>query len=350
MKRHFVCLPLVILMFLLVGCSPGAAADVIPKLLTGRGEIVPLNHISEYRGQIYASGFLCIPGWNPVPGVNTYTGGFAVVGDAVVYTRPQGSSPFPTELYRSDLNGGSETVIAGDVLSFGGVWAAGDRIIYVSVVETPDDELICNGVFWYDVNVSKSTRLLGKLDDDEFFSLISFDDDFVYYRTSQASDVRRVRWDGTQAEALRGVEFPFPDGFYKVEGEYYYFATASYHTVETELRRYSINSGKARGSYTIDTILAFKDGWAYYGDATGIYKINMANGEKVKLADLAPNVITVNSGIGFGWNVIIGDSIYFSASYTDVDYEKDDVRNTGLYKVPLNGGLMEFQNVEWFQS
>jgi len=323
-----------------------AAADILPKLLANSGKIVTLNHIAEHGGRVYASGFLCKPEWNPVPGVNIYTGGFAVVGDAFIYKRPQGTGPFPTELYRSDLRGARETVITRDVDSYSDVWVVGDRIIYASMADKPDSGYVCTGVFWYDVNASKSTRLLNALSSDDFFSLVSFNDTYVYYRLSPSGGLRRVRWDGLDDEALKGVEFPV--GLYKVEGKYYYCVSIDYSEDKTEVSRYSMDGGNLADSYIINAsgLLAMKDGCVYFGNNAGVFKMDMNTGETVRLAALAPKVSGESFGFVFGGGVIVGNDLYFSACYNG----QADAANSRLYKVPLNGGQMVYQNVEWFQS
>ena len=323
--------------------------DIFSRLINNRGKSASFTHIAEHGGQVYASGFMSIPGWNPVHGVDTYNGGFAIVGDVIIYQRPQGTDPFPTELYRSDLRGGNETVIAGDVLSYGGVWAAGNRIIFASITETPDYDIESNGVYWYDVKTSQTTRLLPDLHDAFSFSFVSFDEDFVYFKISPAMEIWRVSWDGSHAEILNGVLFP--DDFYKVEGKYYYCESIDYDADATEISRYSVKDGKKAGSYTVDAtgLIAIKDGWAYFGNETGIYKINTNTGETFKLADLAPNVYGWSFG-GFEENSVIGGNLYFSACFADVDFEKEGVHTNGLFKVQLNGGRMEYQNVGWFES
>ena len=346
-----------VLLLMLMLAENAAATNILPELLANSRKIATLNHIVEHDGQIYASGFLCKPEWNPVPGVNIYTGGFAVVGDALIYKRPQGTGAFPTELYRSDLRGGGETVITDDADSYGGVWVVENRVVYASMTETPDYEYVCTGVFWYDVNASKSTRLLKDLSSDETFSLLSFDDEFVYYRLSPTGGVRRIRWDGSGDEALksRGENFPrdetlggmeFPVGLYKVEDRFYYCFN-----IETSIvsrYRYVASGEYSSGSCGIgfDTsLLAMKDGFAYYGNQSGVYKWEMDMGEEFKHARLAPLAPGVQ-GMSFGEGIIVGDDLYFSAHYDG----GEDAANTRLYKVPLNGGQMEYQNVEWFQS
>ena len=324
----------------------GQVKNILPKLLINSEKITTLNLIAEHGGKVYAAGFLRIPGWNPVPGVSIYTGGFAIIGDSIIYKRPFGTGSFPAELYRSNLKGGAETVITRDIDSSGSVWAAGNRIIYAGLTEKPDYGPICSGVFWYDVKTSKITRLLGGMSEDEFFSLVSFDDDFVYYQKKPSKDVWRISWNGTKHEVLKGVIFP--EDFHKVEGEYYYCSLIDYDTNKTKISRYSISDGKPKGAYTIDatSLIALKGGWAYFGNETGIYKTNMNTGKKVKLADLPPNVRGWFFGFLFGEGAIIGDSIYFSAYYE----EEDNSQNTRLYKVPIDGGKMEYQNAEWYQS
>ena len=325
-------------------CGSAAAETNFSGLVTNGGKITTLKHIVQKGGQVYASGFLCKPEWTPVPGVNIYTGGFAVMGDAFIFTRPQGTGGFPTELYRSDLRGGRETAIARDLDSDGGVWVVGTRIVYATLADT-DTGYQRTGVFWYNVKESKSTRLLNALSDEDSFSLLSADNDHVYYRLNPTDAPRRVRWDGTGDEAVRGLEFPF--GLYAVEGQHYYCASVDYSEDKTMLSRYSIEDGAMTGTYFIDAggILALKDGFVYYGNKGGLFKMDMNSGQTTLLAPLAPKMPAWGFGFLHGGGVSIGNDLYFSASY-----EGSDSANTRLYKVPLSGGTMEYLGVEWFQS
>ena len=318
------------------------AADNFSELLANSGRLSTLNHITEHGGQVYASGFLCKPEWNPVPGVNIYTGGFVLAGDVFVYTRSQGTGAFPTELYRSDVRGGGETVITGDADSSGGVWAIGGKVLYTSVAETPNYEYVYTGVFCYDVTTSKKTRLLGALSAEDFFSPVSFDDDFVYYRLRQSGDVRRIRWDGSGDEVMKGLQLPAD--VYTVEGQYYYCVSTDYDEDKTKIHRYTTNGGSWAGVYTIDAagLIAIQGGSAYFGNTEGIFKMDMDTGTTIRLAALVPKV----QGWCFGTGTIIGNDLYLSACYDS----GEDGANTRLYKVPLDGGKMEYQNVEWFES
>ena len=335
-----------LVLLLTLTLAGSAVAAIVSELLANSGRIVTLSHIVEHGGQVYASGFLCKPGWNPVPGVDIYTGGFAVIGDAFIYKRPQGTGAFPTKLYRSGLQGGNETEIIDDIDSYGSVWVADDRIIYASMADTPNDGYVCTGVFWYDVSAATSTRLLQALSSDDFFSLVSFDDKFVYYRLSPAGSLRRVHWNGSGDEAMDGMEFPVD--LYKVEGKYYYCVSVDYSEDKTEVSRYSISNGNRASSYNIDAagLLALKDGFAYFGNQTGVFKMDMGTGKTVKLAALAPRVPGRNFGFMFKGGVIVGDDLYFSTRYNG----GEGAANTRLYKMPLSGGQMEYQNIEWFQS
>ena len=252
--------------------------DILSKLLINSGKFIRLQDIVEYGGQVYATKNLspCIPGCNPVPGY----GEFAIIGDVIIYEDKEGFES-PSELGRMDLQGNNRILIADDV-SKGSVRIAGDRIVYL----TRNFDWETTGVFWYDLKTSKITRLLNEQDCKEFDSVVSFDDDFVYYKTDWNSDVSRVRWDGTKAEVLQGIKMP--ENLYKVEGEYYYCLSSDWDNSTAEISRYAINGGKPEGKYTISAkdIKHIVDGWAYFGNKTGIHKINLNDGTIIKLADL----------------------------------------------------------------
>ena len=302
--------------------------DILAKLLTNSTKFVHLKTIVEHNGQIYAPDNMCIPEWKPL--INNCP--FAVIGDKVVLESGYGFEFPAADLVLTDLQNSYEKIIADNVSN---VIIAGNRVIY----NTRNPDFDVTGVFWYDINTSKITKLLDEKDCKEFYSVVSFDDDFVYYKTDFLGDVSRVRWNGTQAEVLQDEKIP--KNLYKVENEYYYCEDNDWEKQISTISRYAINSGKPEGVYTItnDGLLEVIDGWAYFGNKTGFHKMNMSTGATVKLADIAAfkEGSKVNRLIG-----IFGNSIYFTVVLWGEDY--GDER---LYKVPLNGGTVEYQNLEW---
>ena len=307
---------------------------VFTKLLPNFRKIAYLDDIAVHDGKVYASEHWCKPEWNSVP-VSMY-GGFSIVGNALIYQ----SGIYNPELCHSDLQGGNVKVIA-DKVDRRQVWIAGDRVIYTTETETSDFKSVCEGVFWYDVHTSKSTKLLS-----EYLLLLSFDDDFVYYkkldRENPYKSTWRVRWNGTGEETVPYITLP--DDLYQVEGGHFYCKNDRTDPIVFSV--FSVIDGDFKGNYSIskdDNILALKDNYLYYGNNTGIYKMDMNSGSTTKLADLARDVEISNLGDGF----IIGDDLYFRASFIP---EGDDWEFGGfrLYKTQLNGGKMEYQDMEWW--
>jgi len=308
--------------------TPETDDNILAKLLRNHAKIVHLKAIVEHDGQVYAPDHMCIPEWKP--SINNCP--FAVIGDKVFLESGYGFEFPAADLVLTDLQNSFERVIADNVSN---ISIAGDRVIYY----TRNSDFDITGVLWYDVNTSKITKLLDGKDCKEFYSVVSFDNDFVYYKTDYNSDVSRVRWNGTQTEVLQNVKMP--DDLYKVETEYYYCEDSDWEKQITTISRYAINDGKQEGVYTIptDRLLDIVDGWAYFGNKTGFHKMNMNTGATVKLADIAAFKKGSDINRLFG---IFGNNIYFTVVLWGEDYGEER-----LYKVPLNGGAAEYQNLEW---
>ena len=320
-----------------IASDSNPSTDILPTLLRNSGKIKPFSHVAEYGGKVYASGFQCLPEWKPVAGVTHPTGGFAVIGDALIYyCHPGYTSPSPITLYRSDLQGNNVKEITDALDNFGNVWAAGDRVIYSTI----NDDDVRTGVFWYDVKTSKSTRLLKEMPYDVTFTLVSFDDEFVYYRTGNSRDLWRVRWDGTGRES---AEIHFPDDLYKIEGDNYYCVSVDNDANTMAIHRYSIRNENNRASCILEALplRAIKDGVAYFFKGSTIYKVDVNSGKRVNLASI-PSKMPESQLIEW---FIIGDSLYIKAR----SYHKDNAFIVRIYKVPLSGGEMEYQNVEWME-
>ena len=309
-----------------------------PTLLRNSGKIVPFSHIAEHGGKVYASKFQCLSGWNPVPGVTQKTGGFAVVGNALIYyCHPGYTSPSPIELFRSDLNGGNVKKITNDLDNFGKIYAVGDNIIY----STTNDDWVRTGVFCYNVKTAKNTRLLNEMPYEIDFTLVSFDDEFVYYRLSTSDEIWRVRWDGTGNQTFKQVKFPAD--LHQVEGDDYYCVTVNDNANTMSIHRYSISNENQKVSCTLEALplRAIKDGWAYFFKGATIFKVDISSGKKVNLANLPAKMPESQLSEWF----IVGNNLYIKAR----SRRKDNAFTVRLYKVPLSGGEMEYQNKEWVE-
>ena len=181
--------------------------------------------------------------------------------------------------------------------------------------------------------------------DEEFDSFMAFDNEYAYY--SNRNGVNRVRWDGTEKEVLEGVKMP--ENLTKIEDDYYYCVVREWDNQVTEISRYSIKDGKPEGKYTIDAnqLIGIEEGWIFYGDKKGIFKMDMQDGKTVKLADM------VSFEVGYEFNSV-GSllAIIDGVSYFEVFvlYPDDPCAMVRLYKVPVNGGKMEYLDVEWEQG
>jgi hypothetical protein len=302
------------------------SGDILAKLLTNHGKIVRLKDVVEHNGKVYADSDISIPEWNAISDCSV----FAIIGNTIVFN----NIGYPlSEIGRMDLNGGNRIIFSDQDVT--NACIAGEKIIY----ETRKIGWDFIGVFWYDMKTSKTTKLLDEKNCNEFHSVVSFDDDFLYYQTGWNSDVSRVGWDGTQAEVMKDVKMP--EYLYQVKGEYYYCVESDWYYSTTEINRYLITDGKPEGKYTIPAkkIAGIVDGWAYYGNNTGVYKLNMSTGETVILANMPDFEMECSAYRLIG---IFGNSIYFVLNCYD-----DDYCFLKMYKVSLDRGTIEYQDIEW---
>jgi hypothetical protein len=288
----------------------------------------------EYGGKVYTYFSENVPAeWISV---GHYT--FAIAENAVIYTISDGFE-YPDELQCSDLKGNNVKVIHKDVNQYR-VWIFGNKIVYAGKNEQSGehDQLFC-----YDVKSAKSTFLCQTRAN----HVVSCDDNYVYYVTDASNVVGRIRWNGTGEEYLENV--PFPEDLYKVEDETYYCVTTDYDfetgTGTTNVSVYSIESNQQESKYTLDAsgLITLKEGYAYYGNKTGIYKLNLFTDQTIWLADIDPKLPGTLTGAGGSVGYVYDDYLYF-----DANYEEDEVFVMArLYKMPLSGGKMEYLNNEW---
>ena len=311
--------------------------ETLLALLRNSTKIIPFSHIVEHGGNVYSSSFRCMPEWKPVAGVTHETGGFAVVSDALIYyCHPGYTAPSPIELLRSDLQGGNVTKITEALDNFGNIYAVGDRVIYSTI----NDDFVRTGVFWYNVKTSQSTRLLNEMPYDVDFTLVTFDDMYVYYQLSASGELWRVRWDGTGAQPFEEVKFPV--GLYQVDEDYYYCISLNEEASETEISRFSMKDGFRTAIYSVKSkgLFTIRDGFPYFANETGIYKISL------KYFDYALTQATFEPEISScqfeGWQ-IIGEDLYFTVTC----HQQENAYLVKLYKMPIKGGKVEYQHVEW---
>gem|GEM_PF-651864 len=305
-------------------------------LLHNTRKMIPFSHIASNYG-LYASKFLCPSGWNAVEGVTHRTGGFAVVDNELIYyCNPGYTSPSPITLYRSNLQGGNVKKITDALDNFGKVWAVGDRIIYSTIND--DDER--TGVFCYDAKTAKSTMLLNQVHYIINFTLVTFDDEHVYYRLSNSDELWRVGWDGTNREP---ATINIPDNLYSVEDDSYYCVSVDYATGAMPIHCYSISNEnlKATCAPEAQAIFTIRDGWAYLYEGSTIFKVNIDSGNKVNLANL-PSDMPESELVD--WYVMT-NMLYLNIR----SHQKDNAFLLRLYKVPLSGGEVTYLDVEWIE-
>ena len=322
--------------------------NLLPKLLANHTKVASFKYFMAHDGQLYiqfaAQNALEKNDWRNAVGFR----GFTIIGNSLFYVQPNGNYGYKVALYRTDLQGDNETEIDADV-SLNDIYVVGNKIIYANQTEITEEEYTCKGIYCYDVTSSKTTLLMNekRSDDIGYFRPVSFDDDFVYYQSFSANDdICRIRWDGTDEERLFSVFWP--EGLFQVDGHYYYCVSptwdnSDYDSAETTVTGYSVQTGNKKAEYTVNAagLIALKDGWAFFGNKNGIFKLDLDDGRTMKMANFAPNEKVNDPGV-FG-NCIIGNALYFTVA----DYD-EYVTRFRLYKVPLNGGgEMEYQGVEW---
>jgi len=308
------------------------ANNILSALLRNRAKMKSLSNIVESGGKVYTYFDENVPSeW-----ICTGEYSFAVVGNTMIYTSSDGFE-YPTGLHCSDLKSKNVKIIHPDINSYY-VWIFGDKIVYAA--KGPSNEY--NKLFCFDVKTSKSTFLC----DAWAYNVVSCNDDFVYYKTDTPNVVGRIRWDGTGEEYLEGV--PFPEDLYIVEDDTYYCVTSDYDfetgTGTTSVSVYSINNNKQEEKYTLSAnqLITLKEGYAYYGNKSGIYKINLFTDQTIWIAEIDPELPGTLTGAGIATGYVYGDYLYF-----DVNYEDDGSVMARLYKAPLIGGKMEYLNQEW---
>ena len=308
------------------------ANNLLPTLLRNRAKMTLLSNIVESGGKVYTYFD------ENVPSEWIYTGQykFAVVENTVIYTSSDGFE-YPTELHCSDLKGNNVKVINNDINQYY-VWIYGNKVIYAAKNQSYEH----NKLFCYDVKTSKSTFLC----ETWAYNVVSCDNDYVYYKTDTPTVVGRIRWDGTDEEYLEGVTFP--ENVYKVENEHYYCVTSDYDfetgTGTTNVSVYSIENNQQEGKYTLNVnqLITIKEGFAYYGNKTGIYGINLLTDQTIWLAYIDTELPGNLTGTGFAVGYVYNGYLYF-----DANYEDDGFVMARLYKAPLIGGNMEYLNNEW---
>jgi hypothetical protein len=308
---------------------------LLQRLTKNKGKEKSLELIAVHDGRVYSQlawGSLSERGWQYVRGCE----GLVIIGNSIIFMAK--NEEHTKELYRTDLQGGNETLIYSGI-DYNYVWIMGDRIIFRTENEVSDDNVTFKSVFCYDPATSVTTRLSKETIDEYFVVPISFDDNYVYYAKMSSGNDWRVRWDGTSDE-----ELPFQlMRTHLVEGDVYYAVSyGEFADAPIGIEKFPINNNGQYGAFYIDHgwLIRIENGWAYYGYETGVFKMSMNNGDKVKLADLAPGETW--HALGFKTSCIIGDDLYFNTEIADNQYG-----SYKLYKVPLNGGEMEFLDVAW---
>ena len=304
--------------------------DILPQLLINHEQNFRFKEVVKYKGQVYTTPDMTLPDCTPVPDY----GAFAIIEDKIFYLIGDSFESGTGELSYGDLKGDNKTTIV-DNAGKNIAWVVGNKIIYTTIV----DEWTMSGAYWYDVKNSKTTRLLDKAACEAFDSFVAFDDNFAYYR--KGSDVVCVRWDGSEKEVVQDVNIP--EVITKIEGEYYYSVVTDDVILTTIISRYSIKSGKPQGEYsfTKGNFIGIEDGWAYFGNLSGIFKMNMNDGKTTKIADM----VSMETAHQVGRLLVIVNGILYFEVY--VYYEDEPCANVRLYKAPIKGGKMEYMNIEW---
>ena len=354
--KHFI---IILLLLVLSGCSGGSnrsgqqskatedsppeislemlqenPQEYILQLNKNRHKVKKLELIVGHNGVIYSQlawGSLQEKGWRYVRGY----GGLAIIDNSIIYMVI--TDTHTRELYCSDLDGGNETLIFSGI-NYDYVWIVGDRVLFASENEVTN-QVSYRNVFCYDPSTSLVTKLSKEPLDQYFVFPISFDNHFVYYAKLSSSNDWRVRWDGSSDQ-----EVPFRlQPMHWIDGDDYYFLDSGEFADEpTGIERISMETHTTIGEYRIQHgwLIRIEDGWIYYGDTPGIFKMNAKTGDVVHLAELAPGETW--HALGFYVSCIIDNTLYFNTEVPDGSYGFYN-----LYQLPINGGEMEFLDVSW---
>ena len=331
--------------------------EILEKLLKNRAKIVHLGHIAQYNDQIYASEYLCLPGWIPVK-CNLFTGAFALLNGRIYRTDGNAIDFKYTNMYSTSLDGNDEVFI--DIVQNWGVWTyiIGDKIVY-TILDTDGEEMI--GLRIFDTNTS------GKIDLPIYGDVISFDDEYLYIMVNKAApdeeaiiEYWRAKWDGSSielADDLNGInpsyfyphstssdgeELYFPDRQYIAYGSYpgfYYYGYNGILIVAIdELKNADYLMLAVNFNMEINDEMFFYDEKVYFIMGSRIYKQNLNDLITLKVCDIHPDIdMDIVKYIG-----VIDGYIYMQGY---VGYEDGPL--TALFRVPVDGGTMERTEKTW---
>lgn len=312
------------------------AEQKIQELIRNLAKIERFSSIKQYNGNVYSIESLALPEWMSISMPGALNNSIVIIDGSIFVAGGVEGSHVPYFLYRFDLHSGGITLITN--YSIWNIYVVENKIIYSASYDEYSEPF---GMFSYDIATSNTIKL-----SDNYFTWLSYDDEFIYYHEGYEGNLWRVRWDGSQNEEVYDLEIPYD--IFTIDGDYFYIRYLDiFYWKTVGISRYSINNIKERENYysipeDMNNFLTIYKGWAYLGGDAGIYKMDMNNGELIKLADLSPEI-----RYGLVYLIDIIDDDLFIGAHVEVEGEFE---NTRMYKVSINGGEMEYQNIKWFTS
>ena len=339
----------------------------IADLASNKQKIVYMRHISQYGGKTYAAGFLCQPGWNPIDKVENYIGAFLIANGYVFYTEALGTGDVSAPMYYYPLDGGAAETFVDHSGNWGGrICLCGDRLVYIRYGDYIDEygDYGMDGIYVIDTKNMAKCKIMG-MDVTQDFQIMSYDDEFVYIMVFDNGEVsfKRAAWDGSGASAIKefanltkyesGIIYQLFKNETYIDGNYFYgdikgsyVSKYGFFQDDNTIGINAVPAGSADSGKFIpaeaERIIFVLDGWIYYYDENAVYKINFSDGAAIRLADW-------NSKAMWAGGCAVIDGMLYFKSYLDVDYEIE-FENEALWRVPVNGGAMEFTGTTWFES
>ena len=315
-----------------------AIDDTFQWLLIHREKLTANSSIAKYKDDMYAVDFIRVPGWKPVAGIDLPNGSFVIVNDIIISINTDFTDIYTSDIIRSDLNGNNSKILDTEVYSLTTLWVYGNKIIYEREGEQDTGYSYIkarDGYYVFDAESGLTTKLYDS-NDNEF---IACDSDYAYFKSPGITDIFRVRWDGSSPSVKFGVDYP--DSVFTVENGYYYLASEYYNANEIIVERYSIYDGGHYDKYSFKDIsfLGIHNGYIYFSAKNEIGRMRAIDGALERLASPPPGVEHKSiHGTGF-----IDGYLYLTMYSQNVD----NTATAKLYRIPQNGGELEYMGAEW---
>ena len=330
-----------------------AVDDIVQWLLIHREKLTANSIITKYGGDMYALDYMRVPEWKPVAGIITPNGSFVIVNDIIISIDTDRTGLYPSEMYRSDLNGENSKILDTKVSSFTSLWVYGNKVIFERVSERKigngnsesvgdDDsvdgdeyEIVRDGYYFFNAENWQITRLY----ESENIEFIACDDNYAYFKSPQSTEIIRAGWDGTSPSVKLDVNYP--DSIYIVENGYYYLATENYNTNEFYVERYSIYDGERyeKFGFSDSNFLGIHGGYIYFSSQYEIGRMS-ASDDSIETLAAPPPGVYYKSVYSAGFI----DGYLYLIMYWD---NNENTAAASLFRIPQSGGELEYMGADW---